>query len=67
MEVVQPPASPAVTSNSSSNPCSMQSNAAGASTTTIPMSPMNLEGLDKECAALAGLFQQVVNDMKVRN
>ena len=25
-----------------------------------------IEGLDKECSALGGLFQQVVNDMKVR-
>ena len=26
-----------------------------------------IESLDKECSALGGLFQQVVNDMKVRN
>ena len=25
-----------------------------------------IESLDKECSALGGLFQQVVNDMKVR-
>ena len=25
-----------------------------------------IEGLDKECSALGGLFQQVINDMKVR-
>ena len=26
-----------------------------------------LEVLDKECSALGGLFQQIVNDMKVRD
>jgi hypothetical protein len=26
-----------------------------------------IESLDKECSALGGLFQQVINDMKVRN
>jgi len=26
----------------------------------------SLDSLDKECSALGGLFQQVVNDMKVR-
>ena len=27
----------------------------------------SIEAIDKECSALGGLFQQVVNDMKVRN
>ena len=34
--------------------------------TSVASEELTLESLDKECSALGGLFQQVVNDMKVR-
>ena len=34
--------------------------------TSVASEELTLESLDKKCSALGGLFQQVVNDMKVR-
>ena len=53
--------SQAVTSNAG-NPTPIHHS----STTQLNNTSLNLEGLDKECSALAGLFQHTVNDMKVR-
>ena len=61
---VQSPGAPSVVPQNSSTSSSIPSSSEVSSLPTS-ISPMNLENLDKECSALAGLFQQTVNDMKV--
>ena len=65
MEVQSPGATNVVPQNS--NP-SLSATPPSSEVSSAPTSitPLNLENLDKECSALAGLFQQTVNDMKVR-
>merc|ERR1712223_2315739 len=60
---VQSPGAPSVVPQNSSTSSSIPSSSEVSSLPTS-ISPMNLENLDKECSALAGLFQQTVNDMK---
>ena len=64
MEVQSPGAPSSVVPQNSSTSSSIPSSSEVSSLPTS-ISPMNLENLDKECSALAGLFQQTVNDMKV--
>ena len=64
MEVQSPGAPSSVVPQNSSTSSSIPPSSEVSSLPTS-ISPMNLENLDKECSALAGLFQQTVNDMKV--
>ena len=68
MEVQSPGPTNNVVSQPSGTSCAIPTSGTEVSSTS-PISnvtaPINLENLDKECSALAGLFQQTVNDMKV--
>lgn len=60
MEVQNPVPTNCVSQNSSTSSAITSCSEVSSVSTAI-----NLENLDKQCSALAGLFQQTVNDMKV--
>ena len=64
MEVQSPGPTNVVPQNTSTS-CAIPSSSE-VSSVAISKTSINLENMDKECSALAGLFQQTVNDMKVR-
>ena len=63
MEVQSPGPTNVVPQNTNTS-CAIPSSSELSSVATSKTS-MNLENMDKECSALAGLFQQTINDMKV--
>ena len=64
MEVQSPGPANAVPQNTSTSCATPPSSEV--SSAPMSITPISLESIDKECSALAGLFQQTVNDMKVR-
>ena len=69
MEVQSPGPTTNINPQTTSTSCAIPASSTEVSSTspiTNITAPINLENLDKECSALAGLFQQTVNDMKVR-
>ena len=68
MEVQSPGPTTNIVPQTTSTSCAIPTSSTEVSSTssiTNITAPINLENLDKECSALAGLFQQTVNDMKV--
>ena len=69
MEVQSPGPTTNINPQTTGTSCAIPASSTEVSSTspiTNITAPINLENLDKECSALAGLFQQTVNDMKVR-
>ena len=68
MEVQSPGPTNNIVQQSTGTSCAIPTSSTEVSSTSSISNitaPINLENLDKECSALAGLFQQTVNDMKV--
>ena len=68
MEVQSPGPTNNIVQQSTGTSCTIPNSSTEVSSTSSISNitaPINLENLDKECSALAGLFQQTVNDMKV--